>query len=125
LCENQRFVLLRLSRLQDCFDLETGVGVGSAGELSKAETIECIASLVSKSLVERLEDNGSNFKLLDLIRHYASQKLISNDENGITKVRGENFEGLSWKRRRTRNADHKLQALAKQGSRIQETACRG
>ena len=119
--ENERFVLLRLSRLQECFDLETGIAAGSAGELSRTETIECIANLVSKSLVERPEDDGSNFRLLNFIRHYASQKLISNDKKGISQVRGENFDGPTWKACRSTTADHGLQALAAQPSRIPET----
>ena len=84
--DNERFVLLRLSRLQDCFDLETGIALGSDGVMGRVETIECIANLVSKSLIERLEDDGSNFRLLDFIRHYASQKLSANVRKGIRKV---------------------------------------
>ena len=112
--DNERLALLRLSLLEDCFDLETGIAVASDGLVGRAETIECIANLVSKSLVERLEDDGSCFRLFDFIRHYASQKLIANDKKGIGKARGKYFESLSRRVPRTRNANRRLQPLAAQ-----------
>lgn len=114
--DNERFVLLRLSRLEDCFDLETGIAVGSDGILGRTETIECIANLVSKSLVERVDDDGSNFRLLDFTRHYASLKLISNDKKEISKLRGKHFDGLSWKASRRTNADQDYRTLTAQAS---------
>jgi predicted ATPase len=109
--ENERFVLSALSRFDDCFDLEIGIAVGSGGVMDVAETTACIANLVSKSLIERLEDGRSRFRLLDSIRYYASQKLISAVTIGISEVYGEHREGPSWNGCHSMRMDHSLQEL--------------
>jgi predicted ATPase len=114
--ENERFVLLRLSRLEGCFDLEMGIAAASDGVMGRVETTACIANLVSKSLIDRLEHGRSNFRLLDSIRCYASQKLLSNGKRGISEVHGENFDGPAWKDGHTTRTDLRLQALPARAS---------
>ena len=73
--EKERSVWLRLSRLNTAFDLGTALSVASGGAMDLAETTACIASLVSKSLIERLVHSTSNFRITTLLRCYASKKL--------------------------------------------------
>ena len=109
-------MLLGLSQLDGCFDLEMGIGVASDGAMSRMETAACIANLVSKSLIERLEHGRSNFRLLASIRHYASQKLISEAKRGLSEVYGEKRDGPGWEDCRTERTAPKLEALVARAS---------
>jgi predicted ATPase/DNA-binding XRE family transcriptional regulator len=53
-----------------------------AAELSQVEVLDALASLVSKSLVVRAEDVGSaaRFRLLQVVRQYALERLDESDE---------------------------------------------
>ena len=75
--ENERSAFLRLSSLNDSFGLETAVSVASGGSMGAAETTACIANLVSKSLIERMDHGASRFRLLTLVRYFASKKRLS------------------------------------------------
>jgi predicted ATPase/DNA-binding winged helix-turn-helix (wHTH) protein len=114
--ENERFVLLRLSQLEGCFDLEMGIAVASNGAMSRMETAACIANLVSKSLIERLEHGRSYFRLLASIRHYASQKLISDARRGLSEVYGEKCDGPGWEDCQTERTAPRLEALVARAS---------
>jgi predicted ATPase len=74
--EHERSALLRLSALSGSFDLETAVSVASNGATSAVETTSSIANLVSKSLIERLDQGASNFRILSLVRYFASKTLM-------------------------------------------------
>jgi predicted ATPase len=94
--ENERAVLLRLSALTGSFDLETAVSVASSGLMSPAETTACVAILVSKSLVERPDNGASKFRLLHLVRYFASKKLASRNDFGEKETNEEHFATARW-----------------------------
>ena len=94
--ENERSVLLRLSVLNGCFDLQTAISVASGGSMSTAETAACIASLVSKSLVERADSGASKFHLLHLVRYFASKKLRLLDDSGESETDEGQFALPQW-----------------------------
>jgi predicted ATPase len=75
LSERESFVLSRLSRLEDWFDLEKAVTAVAAGNMSVLEATACIANLGSKSLLERAEERVARFRLLNFVRSYASKQL--------------------------------------------------
>lgn len=79
LAEHERSALLRLCALTGSFDLETAVSVASNGAMSTAETTTSIATLVSKSLIEHLCQGESTFRLLTLVRFFASRVLTPSD----------------------------------------------
>ena len=76
LTDHERLVLLKLCRLAGSFDLDTAIDTVAESVIDRAEAIACLASLVSKSLIEKT-DSGSAFRLLQLIRVYASKQLAS------------------------------------------------
>ena len=98
--DNERSAFLRLSALNGSFDLETAVSVASGGSMSTAETTACIATLVSKSLVERLDHGASTFRLLHLVRYFASKKLASCDDFGGKETNEGHFATPQWGARR-------------------------
>jgi predicted ATPase len=79
LTEHERSALLRLCTLEGSFDLETAVSVGSNGAMTTEETATSIANLVSQSLVEHLGQGASRFRLLNLVRYFASKALTRGD----------------------------------------------
>jgi predicted ATPase/DNA-binding winged helix-turn-helix (wHTH) protein len=98
--ENERSAFLRLSTLSGSFDLKTAVFVASGGTMNTAEATACIANLVSKSLVERLDHRESRFRLLHMIRYFASTKRTSSDEASEAEIDEGHFATPQWSARR-------------------------
>jgi hypothetical protein len=88
-----------------------GIAVASDGAMSRMETAACIANLGSKSLIERLEHGRSHFRLLASIRHYASQKLISDAKRGLSEVYGKKCDGPGWEDCQPERTAPRLEAL--------------
>jgi predicted ATPase/DNA-binding winged helix-turn-helix (wHTH) protein len=82
LTEHERSALLRLCTLNGSFDLKTALSVASSEALSEAETATSIANLVSKSLIEHVDQGASQFRLLTLVRYFVSQTLTSAGDLG-------------------------------------------
>ena len=84
LTEHERSALLRLCALTGSFDLETAVSAASTAAMSIAETTTSIANLVSHSLVEHLGQGDSRFRLLNLVRYFASKALTPGEVDDKT-----------------------------------------
>jgi len=112
--ENERFAFLRLCTLSSSFDLGTALCVASGGTMSMAEATACIASLVSKSLIQRLEHGASNFRIPNLIRYYASKKGLSHRNCGESETYQEQLAKVNWPGLPTDNSAPTLQTRALQ-----------
>jgi predicted ATPase len=79
--EQERIILRRLSIFAGVFTLESATAVAQGAGITVAEVIEGVANLVAKSLVSA--DIGSavvRYRLLDITRAYALEKLTENGE---------------------------------------------
>lgn len=92
LSEKERYMLSMLSRFANTFDLDAAIAAVSNQFPNRGEATTCFAGLVSKSLVERLENETGQFRLLNLVRYYASQKLIL---GGPCNEPGENLHDVA------------------------------
>jgi predicted ATPase/class 3 adenylate cyclase len=77
----EQMLLHQLSCFVGGFDLEALSAVAGAAGLAEIEALDLLASLVSKSLVERDETGAGRYRLLETIRQYAAERL---DEVGAT-----------------------------------------
>src|SRR5277367_3462028 len=81
LSEREKAVLCRLSVFVGDFTLQAAGSVGSETEADKADVIDAVASLVTKSLISTTVINESTYyRLLDTTRAYAAAKLAERDE---------------------------------------------
>jgi predicted ATPase/DNA-binding winged helix-turn-helix (wHTH) protein len=72
--EDELRVLLKLASMEGHFDLEEGIARACDAGMDRGETAACIASLVSKSLVERHGRGHVRFRLPGFLRHYLLPK---------------------------------------------------
>jgi predicted ATPase/DNA-binding winged helix-turn-helix (wHTH) protein len=78
----------RLSVFASRFDLDCAIAVLADGELSEATAFECLVSLTRKSLVLAETRGGSvSYRLLDLPRAYAREKLEASGEQDAVRHR--------------------------------------
>jgi predicted ATPase/DNA-binding CsgD family transcriptional regulator len=72
-------LLQRLSIFAAGFTLSTAESACAWGEIERADVLNLLASLVSKSLVaaETLQGSEARYRLLETIRQYAGEKLIA------------------------------------------------
>jgi predicted ATPase len=79
--EAERAVLRRLAVFPGGFTLEAASAVAAGGEISGPEVVECVANLVTKSLIAA--DVGGEapcYRLLGMTRAYALEKLLDSGE---------------------------------------------
>ncbi len=94
----ERALLARLAVLTGVWGLEEVQGICGDGDDGLATTL---GSLVSKSLVQRLDDAGpARYRLLETVRLYAQQKLV--DRGEADELRGRH---LRWYVERARGDD--------------------
>lgn len=81
LSQPERAVLRRLSIFAAAFTLEAAGAVAAANDMAAIDVAECIAGLVTKSLVV-VDRNGAlvYYRLLDTVRAYAREKLLEGDD---------------------------------------------
>lgn len=93
--ETEAAVLRRLGVFAGDFSLDAAVAV--AGELASRQVVDCVAGLVSKSLVVADLRNGtSHYRLLETVRAYALEKLRAAGENADAARRhAEHYRALS------------------------------
>ncbi len=87
LSQTERVVICRLSLVVGAFDLETALVIG-ASEFERIIAVECVASLVAKSLL--LAESGSmgmTYRQANLLRAFALQKLIESGDYENTRQR--------------------------------------
>jgi predicted ATPase len=81
LSEREKAFLCRLSVFVGDFTLQAAGSVGSETEADKADVIDAVAGLVTKSLISTTVVNESTYyRLLDTTRAYAAAKLAERDE---------------------------------------------
>ena len=81
LSEREKVVLCRLSVFVGDFTLQAAGSVASETEADKADVIDAVASLVTKSLISTTVVNElTYYRLLDTTRAYAAAKLAERDE---------------------------------------------
>jgi predicted ATPase/DNA-binding winged helix-turn-helix (wHTH) protein len=73
--EEERLLLLRLSKIEGHFDLDAGIAEACDVGTNRAETVSCIANLVSKSLIERHGRGNASFRLPNFLRYYLLRRL--------------------------------------------------
>jgi predicted ATPase len=88
LCPVERLMLARTSVFAGGFTLEAAGRVGSGGEIDQSEILDILDSLSRKSLVttERSEI-GVRFGLLETIRQFAEEQLLSIGESEMIRHR--------------------------------------
>ncbi len=82
LSSSERLLLQRLAVFTAGFALSTAESACAWGEIGRAEVLDLLSSLVSKSLVvaETLQGSEARYRLLETIRQYAQEKLIASGE---------------------------------------------
>ncbi|TGB16007.1 LuxR C-terminal-related transcriptional regulator [Streptomyces sp. MZ04] len=71
----ERLLWSRLSVFAGSFDLSVVEQVCAGGELPLPDVLEALIGLVDKSVVQRIADDGSRYRLLDSIRAYGCEQL--------------------------------------------------
>jgi predicted ATPase/DNA-binding winged helix-turn-helix (wHTH) protein len=94
--EHERAVLLKLGVFPGVFSLASATDVAGGDDLTYADAVEAIASLVRKSMVATNADNDTvRYRLLDTTRDYARRKLIeAGDLDKIARRHAEHFRDL-------------------------------
>ncbi len=82
LSASERLLLQRLTLFTAGFTLSTAESACAWGEIQRAEVLDLLSSLVSKSLViaETLQGNEARYRLLETIRQYTQEKLRASGE---------------------------------------------
>jgi len=78
--ESERVVLRRLAVFAGGFTLESASAAVADTEISAPDVVECIANLVSKSLLTAIGTAVAQYRLLDTTRAYALEKLTESGE---------------------------------------------
>lgn len=88
LCTPQeRLLWARLSVFAGSFELGAAEVVCAGGELAPSDVLECLIGLVDKSVVQRIGDNGSRYRLLDTIREYGAEWLAESGRTAAARAR--------------------------------------
>jgi predicted ATPase/DNA-binding winged helix-turn-helix (wHTH) protein len=88
LSEPERLILRRLSTFSSTFTLEDAIAVAADKGVDDTQVIDGLASLVNKSLVAVTPFEGTtNYRLLNVVRSYASGKLVEGGEANAIKRR--------------------------------------
>lgn len=82
LSSSERLLLQRLAVFTAGFALSTAESACAWGEIRRAEVLDLLSSLVSKSLVvaQTLQGSEARYRLLETIRQYAQEKLKDSGE---------------------------------------------
>jgi predicted ATPase/class 3 adenylate cyclase/DNA-binding CsgD family transcriptional regulator len=81
LSEPERILFRRLAVFRAGFDLDAARVVGDDDPLQQHQVLDHLAQLVDKSLVvAEIARDGTRFRLLETVRHYATEKLAESGE---------------------------------------------
>ncbi|MYW64696.1 LuxR family transcriptional regulator [Streptomyces sp. SID8379] len=83
----ERLLWARLSVFAGSFELRAAEVVGAGGELAGGEVLECLIGLVDKSVVQRIGEGGSRYRLLDTIREYGGEWLAESGQSDAVRAR--------------------------------------
>jgi predicted ATPase len=109
--ESERIVLRRLAIFAGGFTLAATTAVTTGTEINSFEVVDCVASLVAKSLVSpEIGDGTGRYRLLETTRAYALEKLTKSSElESVAQRHAEYYRELferaeaEWKTRPTNN----------------------
>ena len=88
LSEVERAVLRSVAIFVGRFTLEAALAVAGQEHTSRSGIADAVGSLVEKSLVEaRIDAQGASYRLLDMTRSYALEKLIASGEHDAIATR--------------------------------------
>ncbi|MFC1409260.1 LuxR C-terminal-related transcriptional regulator [Streptacidiphilus sp. N1-1] len=88
LCTAQEQLLWsRLSVFAGSFDLAAAEEVCAGGELSGEDLLVALVGLVDKSVVLRVRDSGSCYRMLDTLREYGAERLAASGEQDAGRAR--------------------------------------
>ena len=89
LSPEEQIVLRRLSVFRGTFDLDAAEYVAAGGDIAdRADVTDLIATLVERSLVVAEGGTGGyRYRLLEVVRHYAADRLNEADEEVVTRDR--------------------------------------
>jgi predicted ATPase/DNA-binding CsgD family transcriptional regulator len=92
LSEPERAVFRRLSVFAGGFTLEAAESICAGGDIEVDDVLELLTRLVDKSIVSVVEDGAAEarYRLLEILRQYALEKLVEADE----------AEGARWRHAR-------------------------
>ncbi|WP_175408210.1 LuxR C-terminal-related transcriptional regulator [Streptomyces sp. TRM64462] len=88
----ERLLWARLSVFAGPFDVSAAEAVCGGGDLARDEVLETLIGLVDKSVLQRLGDTGTRYRLLDTIREYGAARLEQADGGGAAAVRDRHLE---------------------------------
>ncbi len=82
LSDSEKALLRRLSTFVGGFTLDAAEAVAAASDLDRSEVLDLITRLVDRSLVTHdIDVHGADrYRMLETIRHFASERLIAADE---------------------------------------------
>jgi predicted ATPase/class 3 adenylate cyclase len=85
--ETERAVLHQLSTFVGGFELDALVSVAEPLGLDELTAIDVLGELVAKSLVERDHDSVGRYRMLETIREYADDRLVSSGNSSLAHGR--------------------------------------
>jgi predicted ATPase/class 3 adenylate cyclase len=81
LTDDERTLLQRLSSCVGGFDLDAAVAISASAGIDEFDAVDLLGSLVTKSLVERTERDGTTrYRLLEMIRQFADERLAATED---------------------------------------------
>ena len=93
LTDAERVLLRRLSTFVGAFDLEAAVAVCGFDGIEEFDVTDRLGSLVDKSLAVAEPDGSTiRYRLLETIRHYATERLIEHDEHEAATIAARHCE---------------------------------
>ncbi|MEK1931321.1 MAG: winged helix-turn-helix domain-containing protein, partial [Pararhizobium sp.] len=92
LSEVERAVLRSVAIFVGRFTLEAALAVADQEGTSRPDIADVVGSLVEKSLIEvRIDPQGASYRLLDMTRSYALEKLVASAEHDAIATRHVNY----------------------------------
>ena len=97
--EPERVVLRRLAIFAGKFTLGAAKAVATSAEIAGPEVVECVANLVTKSLIEADVDGAvPRYRLLQTTQAYALEKLFESDDlQEVERRHAEYLRSLVWR----------------------------
>jgi predicted ATPase len=94
--EPERVVLRRLAIFAGNFTLAAASAVAASDKITTSDVIDCVAKLITKSLLAADSNNGSvHYRLLETTRAYASEKLVESGEaNAVARRHADYYREL-------------------------------
>jgi predicted ATPase len=89
--ETERALLHQLSTFVGGFDLDALVSVAAPLGIDELTAVDVLSGLVTKSLVARDDDRFGRYRMLETIREYADDRLVSSGDASLAHSRHADF----------------------------------